>query len=447
MLTLDIENVQHITTAKLELDLGRHGIVCLVGRNGVGKTTLIKALSNLRQADTFKRTAVDGIFSETSKILYRYGEIAYEFLYDKRLGSLNCRTSVASSVKEGIEVELPMPHGERFNFFQSISDADHAIRSKIVLEDYTTPDELIGFLREIYGVDKFEKLRQIDVKGKSYFCLVLDDSRYIREDYFSSGEYFLICLYRKIRARSKLIVIDEIDISLDAVAQSRLAASLRAFCDRYEVNILFTTHSLAMIRTLEAGELFYIDYNEGVIDIRPRPYSYIKSVLFGFVGWDRYILVEDDILCEFVEFAIRRYLSNVFYSHKVIYVGGGRNTIDLMNRNAGEGFLAPAASVMAILDGDQRDERYLRHAKGLVSLIPWLSIEKEVYRRYFELREFPRLPEGEYAGIEKQDGKALFKAMQREKVLSREDIFSHLCDTTEAEVREFVRVLENFLCN
>ena len=39
-----------------------------------------------------------------------------------------------------------------------------------------------------------------------------------REDYLSSGEYFLIRLYRTIMSSARLIVIDEIDISLDAVA-------------------------------------------------------------------------------------------------------------------------------------------------------------------------------------------------------------------------------------
>lgn len=406
---------------------------------------MVKALRNLRVADTFKRTAVDGIFGEASRITYRYGENEYVFQYDKRLKALNCRRPIISSVRDSIEVELPMPHGERFNFFQNISDADHAIRSCIVLENYTRPDELIEFLREIYGNSKFDNLRQINVKGKLYFCLILDDSRYIREDYFSSGEYFLICLYRKILARRKLIVIDEIDISLDAAAQSRLAKSLRGFCSRYGVNILFTTHSLAMIRTLETDELFYIDASEGVLSIERRSYSYIKSVLFGFSGWDRYILVEDDVASEFIEYVIKKYLSNVFYAYKIIYVGGGFNTVDLMNRNADEGFLAPPKSVMAVLDGDCKGEGYLREPRGSVKFIPWLSVEKEVRRRYFELNEFQRLPDGKYAGIEKPDGKPLFKALQREKIISREGIFEHLCKQDAKMVEEFAKELKQFL--
>lgn len=51
-LILKIENVQHVRSAELAIDLDENGITCLVGRNGIGKTTLIKALRNLRIADT-----------------------------------------------------------------------------------------------------------------------------------------------------------------------------------------------------------------------------------------------------------------------------------------------------------------------------------------------------------------------------------------------------------
>ena len=44
----------------------------------------------------------------------------------------------------------------------------------------------------------------------------------------------------------KLIVIDEIDISLDAAAQAKLVEQLRLSCQKYAVNIVFTTHSLTL---------------------------------------------------------------------------------------------------------------------------------------------------------------------------------------------------------
>lgn len=129
-LILKIENVQHIRSAELTLDLDANGITCLVGRNGIGKTTLVKALRNLRIADTFKKTAVDSIFSTLSKIIYSFDPYEYVFTFDPKLQSLNCKAVVAQKLRDSLEVELPMPYGDRFNFFQSISDADHEIRRK-----------------------------------------------------------------------------------------------------------------------------------------------------------------------------------------------------------------------------------------------------------------------------------------------------------------------------
>jgi ABC-type Mn2+/Zn2+ transport system ATPase subunit len=82
---------------------------------------------------------------------------------------------------------------------------------------------------------------EVTAKGKRYYAIVKDDGTYIREDYLSSGEYFLINLYRTIKGSSQLIVIDEIDISLDAAAQANLAKWLRGFT-KYERKILY--HSL-----------------------------------------------------------------------------------------------------------------------------------------------------------------------------------------------------------
>ncbi|CAM2158840.1 hypothetical protein PT2222_520006 [Paraburkholderia tropica] len=190
-LILKIENVQHIRSAELTLDLEANALTCLVGRNGIGKTTLIKALRNLRIADTFKKTAIDSIFSPESRIAYHCDPLEYVFEFDSKLQSLNCKAVVSQALRDCIEVELPMPHGDRFHFFQNISEADHDIRRHIVLEDYFRPDELIDLLKSIYDNDKFDRLKGITIKNKTYYCLVLNESRYIREDYLSSGEYFL----------------------------------------------------------------------------------------------------------------------------------------------------------------------------------------------------------------------------------------------------------------
>lgn len=445
-LILKIENVQHIRSAELALDLDENGITCLVGRNGIGKTTLIKALRNLRIADTFKKTAIDSIFSTSSKIVYSCDPYEYAFTFAPKLKSLNCKAVVAQQLRDSLEVELPMPYGDRFNFFQSISDADREIRRNIVLENYTRPDELIDLLGAIYDSNKFDNLRCITIKKRTYYCLILDESRYIREDYLSSGEYFLISLYRNIVSGRKLIVIDEIDISLDAAAQAKLAEQLRLYCQKYAVNIIFTTHSLAIMGTLRSDELHYIESQDGVLDIQPVSFNYAKSLLFGFSGWDKYILTEDDVLENFIEFSIKKYLPRTFYKYKIIFIGGGTNTVKLMDRNSDQHFLSTEDNVISVLDGDQRGFRYARDRRN-IEFLPWDSIEKQIFIEYMDRKHWPRLSTEENPGIDNPDGKKLYAALIRNRIVSQEEMFLHLCTTYDEQARAFAHSLSGFLNN
>lgn len=221
----------------VDLDLSSCKLTCIVGRNGAGKTTLVKAIQNLQFADTFARTSPASIFNTDSAVIYTAEDDKYSFYYDPEIRTLNSKDIIPDEIKASIDAELPMPYGQRFNFFQNIISADLDIRRSIVLDNHERPLELIKMLNEIYSTSRFDTLVEIKIKKTNYYCVLLDDSKYIREDYLSSGEFFLISLYRKIKGGAKLIAIDEIDISLDAAAQTKLAGKLREFCEKYKVNI------------------------------------------------------------------------------------------------------------------------------------------------------------------------------------------------------------------
>lgn len=438
-ITFEVKHIQHIESISLTLNLSEHKISCIVGKNGVGKTTLIKAIKNLSLADTFKKTSADSIFRPESKITYTVNDETYNFEYDETINSINCKKNIPDQIKTNIDVELPLPHGQRFNFLQTISDVDADLRRAVVLEQYTTPDELIAFLNEIYDSDKFKNIKAIQVKGIEYYCITLPNNRYIREDYLSSGEYFLISLYRKIKNRRKLIVIDEIDISLDAAAQVRLIKWLKACCTEFKVNILITTHSLAMMRTLESDELYYMQADGGSVNITPTSYNYIKGIMFGFTGWDKYILTEDDVLQDFVEYLIRTYLENTFYKYKIIYIGGAPNVADLLKRNLTENFFASDGNTIAVLDGDQRTLKIA--AQKDTFCIPLESVEKALYADYQNGKFKSKLKEP----IAPQHYKQLYKKHIQRKLISQDEIFKYLCDQNKQEIEAFCTILGSFL--
>ncbi|KVV25294.1 hypothetical protein WK78_17605 [Burkholderia cepacia] len=440
---LQIENVQHIVSACIAIPFDGNQLFCIVGRNGVGKTSIVKALRNLRVSDTYKITSDESIFSNTSRIVYRYKQRDFEFTYDPKIRGLNSKSVIPSAIREEIDVELPMPYGERFNYFQTISNHDAEIRQNVVLENYKKPDELIEFLSDIYGSRRFENLREIEINGRIYYCLIKENSRYIREDYFSSGEYFVISLYRKIRNKRKLIVIDEIDISLDAAAQVHLVRNLRNFCQKYKVNIVFTTHSLAMMRMLEPEELLYVENGDGNMEHRNASYNYVRGRLFGFSGWDRYILTEDLMLKKFLEHIITRYIPDTFFTFKVIHVGAAFNTVDLMKRNAYEHYFSETDKVLSILDGDQVNEGYAKNTKEILFL-PFASVEKEVLAEYSagKLKQLPSYWKG---NVSKADGKGLFLALHKAKLYSTTQLFEHLCNKYTSEIQKLIDDIDGFL--
>jgi energy-coupling factor transporter ATP-binding protein EcfA2 len=332
-----------------------------------------------------------------------------------------------------------MPHGMRFNYFRSASEADLDIRRAIALSNYDQPHELINFLTAIYDPIRYSRMVEVTAKGKRYYAIVKDDGTYIREDYLSSGEYFLINLYRTIKGSSQLIVIDEIDISLDAAAQANLAKWLRGFCTKYERKILFTTHSLALMRQLETSELFYVDESQGHISINPTSYGYAKARLFGFAGWDRYILTEDEVLLGFIEAIIRRHCSQTFFRYKILFIGGGTQVIGLMKNNEREQFLSSPDKVISILDGDQINVKYVSHPQ--VYTIPIDSVEKAIYAESQADSAFPFMTDR----VNFTSAKDFHNYLQQKGIATQNEIFEYLMSRNDVALKEIVGVLRDFL--
>lgn len=438
---LRLESIQQVADLTLDLDLSAPGLVCIVGRNGTGKTTVVRALRNLSSADTFVRTATPYAFSTGSRITYAVGGTEIVFAYDEKIRSLNCKVAIPTELRKLIAAELPMPHGTRFNYFKSASEADLDIRRSIALGNHKCPTELISFLSAIYSSDRFSSMVEVKVKGKSYYAIAKNDGTYIREDYLSSGEYFLINLYRTIKGTAKLIVIDEIDISLDAAAQANLAKWLRAFCTEYNRVLLFTTHSLAVMQQLHPNELFYMEEQNGGISITPTSFCFAKAKLFGFIGWDKYILTEDEVLLGFINALIEIYCPQIFFSYKILFIGGGSQVTKLMKHNANEQFLASANNVIAILDGDQKNVSYVDHHR--VHKVPIESVEKAIYSYSQEEENFPFITEKkEFTGP-----KDFHNYLQQVQIASQKEIYDYLIQKNIAALDEIGSVLHKFLCS
>jgi len=161
-------DVQHIKELFFRIELSNK-LMCIVGKNSTGKTTLIRAIKNLTSTNTFAKTASPYIFKDTSSIRYIIDGELYNFQYNPKLQVIDTKSIISEKIKRNIYAELPIPHGERFNHFQKLSEIDEELRKGISLKEYSTPDELIEFLSRIYNSDRFKNLKAIKIKGKLYY--------------------------------------------------------------------------------------------------------------------------------------------------------------------------------------------------------------------------------------------------------------------------------------
>lgn len=433
---IEIENIPPVVRYAFEVDLRAPGLMGIAGGNGTGKTTLAKALLNLAFASTFIRTSSTSSITPASRITYRVDDQEFRFEFDASTRTLTTRVPVPDAVKRLLSVELPAPHGQRFTFFGTLVDADADIRRAIVLGQYTRPQTLIDFLTAVYSNDRFNRLVEIRLRRGTCCCILLGDDRYLREDHLSSGEYFLIHLFRLISAGRPLVFIDEIDTSLDARAQAQLVAQMRILSERHRCKVVFTTHSLALMQTLDAGELAYLERTPNGIMLTPMSFNSVKSILFGFRGSDRYILTEDDVLKAFLEYVIRRYCPPAFFSYQIIYIAGAEQVTDLMRRNRSAQFFGPEEHVISVLDGDKQRPDLPRRT----ICIPLHNVEAALWDAY-------RQPGFAHAfdGGDQLSAKQLHRRIQRQGGLSAEGIHRLLCDLHDDAVREFAAHLTHFL--
>jgi len=442
-----IKDIQHIKELKFSLDLSESGLHVLIGKNGVGKTMLFKGIQNLITSNTFAKTSNKYIYKESSSIQYniirRDTTQDYLFVYNKQVETLDFNGEIAEDILKNIYVELPIPFGERFNQFQKIGEADREIRLKIISKNYKVPISLIEILNYIYDTNRFDNLKEIQIKKEKYYVIVLDDDYYIREDYLSSGEYFIINIYKLIQKRCKLIAIDEIDISLDAMAQVRFIERLRELSYKYNIKLLFSTHSLALIKTLHENELYYMELNDGVCSFENKSYNYIKSLLYGFQDYDKYILTEDDMLKDYMDYLLKD--EDIFSKYLILPIGGASNTVNLMDINKKKKVFESIENVCTVLDGDVKEEF---SSKEGIYFIPFKSIEKELFKYYKQGRGIIGLLEksfDEYNLSSEPKAKEICKMILRKQLKSKHEIFEFVTSKDQESVNKFKNDLISFL--
>ncbi|UAA40286.1 ATP-binding protein [Paraneptunicella aestuarii] len=442
---ITLKNIKAISELSVEFIYPESQIIVVTGKNGVGKTSIIKSFYLLTDPQIFSKSSGLDSIRDGSEILFEIeGFDQFSFSFDVRRGVLDSRDKLPG--RNTMIAELPIPYGKRFEQFSLIASFDNEIRVGIATNQYESASDLIKFLSEIYSTEKFDELKAIKIGKNTFYFIPKEHDYYVREDHLSSGEFFLIQLYRLITSGAKLVLVDELDVALDAAAQVKLFTAIKPILERYETRLIVISHSLAFMSTVDDGCLYYLEDDGKKVTLERRSYGYVKSDLYGFIGKDRYIITEDEILEGFLKYLIGKHLQP-FFEYEVIPVGGEPQVKAIAMKNDTHQIFGSSDKLIAVVDQDiyESINRDFKSVSKLYSS-PVNDIELFIWQNKDRLLNDISQPSFTPARREKDTAKTYW----RKVISSRQKTPNDLYSLVESEFKEktecLVEALKRHLC-
>ena len=392
-----IQKLKKIEKLEFVLKLEK-GIYAIVGNNGSGKSSLITCIAKLVKPSILKEefSGNTNNFNNT-KITYitPYGlDVVWEknpnwFAQDNYSSMPKYKGFFESSILTGTRFF----HLDNKNITLKNKDIENAKEASAFIKE--TMDYIINGFKTSF----FDKLfyTDIDTQKRLYYLNFGNDS-YITEFNFSTGEYFLLSVLKIIQTFSnrrhqdelRLLIIDEIDIALHPLAQKRLIEKLQEWMNNFNLLIIFATHSLPILESLNENSIYHIENDKIYNPIYP---AYLTSKLFQHSYYDKIILVEDKLASKYIEKMIKEInIERLLY--KIIPIGGWEKVLEIFRQNQKYKYFSNA-STFCILDGD---------VMGKASKNPYKKIEKRF------------LP---FSNIERVSIEDLFRDSALQNILSR----------------------------
>ena len=440
---ITISNLKSIINLTAKFIYPDSNIIVITGKNGIGKTSIVSALHMITDPQIIdKSSGVQAVNSNTVISFEIDGFEPFSFKFNSKIGALDSRDKIPN--KDEIVAELPIPFGQRFQQYSLIASFDAEIRVNIASNQYLPADEIIAFLSSIYSIDKFQNLKATKIGKNTFYFILAEDDRYIREDHFSSGEFFLIQLYRFITSGAKLIIIDELDVSLDAAAQVKLYETLKPILLKHSSRMIVISHSLAFMNTVDDGTLYYLETIEGNTLLEQRSLGYIKSDLYSFRGKDRFIITEDQILEGFLRYLINKHIKP-FYEFEIIPVGGEPQIRQITLKNDKDEIFGRSEQVITVVDKDIYGKiNYQSRSKLYCSPIDDMELYIWLHRE--ALLSDIEQPVFKEAKKEKATAKTYWKKVIASKQKTAFDLYALLESKHEEHLSELIGALQSHLC-
>jgi ABC-type transport system involved in cytochrome c biogenesis ATPase subunit len=301
---------------------------------------------------------------------FYYGDLAREKSFAEKKSFIRGR---APHLKNAIDTEC-----EHYNYY---------VERIVGGQNGPLSDAEVNEVRTILG-RSYEEIRLIGhrfFRLEGYTARIVDSNLRYTEAFAGSGEFATIMLVTRImRAKEKsLILLDEPEVSLHPGAQGRLLDFLGEQVIKHKHQVIFTTHSPALIRGLpsDAVKVLAVESKSSRVILAAQhamPEEAFLSIGEPIAGL-KTVLTEDRLAIEIVKRALRVHAPQLLSLLTFKFFPGGASV--LFNH-----YLPPYSSegrrdVLCLLDGDQRPRQawpcdrdlQLQQDENLAELVKSLS--------------------------------------------------------------------------
>jgi energy-coupling factor transporter ATP-binding protein EcfA2 len=388
----NLKNIQH-----LEFEIPQRGAYLLTGSNGVGKTSLLTCLSRLRNSGAFQRgfrsslhPSLDSHRGATVKYEIDENSVTYTYV-EERWAPLPRKNSGLLANCGYPEVKYIAADGDRVE-----PKKDAFSPRSVRLTNQTLRDDL----NNIFSTKRFDELCYINLNrgGQNKAYLIRQtrqgkSTRYFSERNFSLGE---LCVLKLLLALEdildgSLVLIDELELAVHPRAQSKLFHHLVKIAKDKQLTIIFSTHSVTLIKTTDRKKILFLQNTNGNVVCRNDCYPTfaLGQITAGEeVAPDCVIYVEDDSAKKCTEAMIhlyRRHMNPLVEQPTVVVVplGGFQQILEFMDK--APQLLPVNSKIMTLLDEDvqaeslesykDRQDHYMlglfKRLNGSVGYLPW----------------------------------------------------------------------------
>ena len=363
-----IHNVKNIDDFKFEIPTEK-GLYALTGENGSGKSTVISCA-----AAAFYVPSFYDYFGNPRKEAY----IRFEFEDKKREIREKDGKWKSPSNREFLGItgfyEGSIVFGNRFK------DIDYSLLGKLASIEKNKLIDASDFVKKSLGtilhddeqyystlyVLKNEETKKMGLKRPTYYYE--NKGSLISQLNMSTGENLLLTVLSSIEKRLKkevygetpaFMFLDEVELALHSSALRRLVFFLKNIAENNNTVVLFSTHSIELIRSISSENIYYLQrYVNGKIEsINPcYPVYATRNLESSNYGHDYIIMVEDYLAKTIVEKILRekRLLSNKRVM--VISVGGWTQVLRFAYDTIRSNLTLSTTKILIVLDRDIKDD-------------------------------------------------------------------------------------------